>query len=261
MGKYDSSATRVAPVFDALVSRDATGASWLDALLRLANRPESCVLIPANARLVSGHGRRWGTDERKLSAPEGLLEYLARNIDPTRVQQRTGGADAHKKRMELAQKRPDAVADAVRALRAGRRGRQWFVLEGPSRPDALLEADDFVVCVEGKRTERICTTKTTWMPIRSQLLRHMDAAVDAFPTKSVFGLLIVEGHEPDPLVPSPHWISQCAEQNAPKMVTGSLPHRSVAECSKIAHGVLGVVTWQAVCDRFGILWPPCQDAV
>jgi hypothetical protein len=89
----------------------------------------------------------------------------------------------------------------------------------------------------------------------------MDAAVEAFATKAVFGLLIVEGRETDPLVPSPHWISQCAEQYAPKMVAGSLPYRSVEERSKIAGGVLGVVTWQAVCDRFGIPWPPYQDPI
>jgi len=38
MGTYDSSRTRVAPVFDALMDRDPTGQTWLLPLLELGSR-------------------------------------------------------------------------------------------------------------------------------------------------------------------------------------------------------------------------------
>lgn len=46
MGKYDSSRTRVAPLFDALLARDNSGESWLDALLALGSRSEVVATIP-----------------------------------------------------------------------------------------------------------------------------------------------------------------------------------------------------------------------
>jgi hypothetical protein len=45
MGTHDSTRTRVAPVFDALLARAATGRSWLPALLALpalAGRSAAC---------------------------------------------------------------------------------------------------------------------------------------------------------------------------------------------------------------------------
>jgi hypothetical protein len=37
-----------------------------------------------------------------------------------------------------------------------------------------------------------------------------------------------------------------------KVLNGSMPHRSPEERSQIAGALLGVATWQAVCDEFQI---------
>ena len=225
---------------------------WLPAGHRLVNKP-------ASLRLRLQNLPERGSDECSLPAPLGLLEYLVQNVDPALAGRSTDPVDVRAKRLALANKDPAIVDLALKNLRAGKRGRYWFVLEGPSRPDALLEATDFVVCVEGKRTEAGCTTQTSWMPRRSQLVRHMDAATDHFKGKSVFGLLIVEGSGVDPTQPSQHWHSECAAQYAPEMLADSLPHRTEEERAAIGRNVLGVTTWQSVCNATGIDYAALPD--
>ena len=73
MGIYDSSATRVAPVFDQLLAKDEGGQAWLNALLALPRLPGALRQAPElkNPRLLS-YG--WGDSEKKLRAPLSLLE-------------------------------------------------------------------------------------------------------------------------------------------------------------------------------------------
>jgi hypothetical protein len=167
------------------------------------------------------------------------------------------------KRWGLGQRDPTVVAEALADLRslvrAGRNpSKKWFVLEGLSRPDALLETEHLAVCIEGKRTEKSCTTTTEFMTCRSQLLRHMDAAMQAFPGKRILGLLIVEGDGggPGAVEASEYWRKQSEAQYAAAMVRDSLPHRTASERQALSDGILGVTTWQAVCAEFRIPWPP-----
>lgn len=252
---YDSSRTRVAPLFDALLARDHTGESWLDALLALGSRSEIVATVPKGQRLVANHGSRWGEFEAKLPAPAALLEYLVQNLDPGLVEASQDTGSTRSRRLELGRRNQATIELAVAELRGGKRGRRWFVLEGESRPDALLETTDLVVCIEGKRTEAGCTTHSSWMPRRSQLLRHMDAALDAYPGKRILGLLIVEGDGGENAYsPSPYWVAECAAQYEQSMLDDSLLHRTSNERLRIADGVLGVSTWQAVCAAVKVPW-------
>lgn len=260
MGTTDSSKTRVTPVFDRLFANDPTGATWVDRLLALGSRAELVPALPTHQTLVAGHKRFWGDNERGMFAPLALLEYLVRNIEPALVETSGDSGTTLAKRKALAARDPRTIADALGQLRSKRRGRRWFVLEGESRPDAFLETEELVVCIEGKRTEAGCTTSTTWMRSRSQLVRHMDAAMEQFPNKRVLGLLIVEGDgDATAVTPSTHWQNESAAQYARDMLDRSLPHRQVEERSAIEAGVLGVTTWQAVCSEFNLGWPPAED--
>lgn len=255
MGKFDSSRTRVAPLFDALLARDDSGHSWLDALLALGSRSENVATVPKGQRLVANHGPRWGVFESKLSAPISLLEYLVRNLDPHLVESSRDSGDTRTRRLELARRHESTIELALAELAMGKRGRQWFVLEGESRPDALLETDSLVICIEGKRTEAGCTTHSSWMRRRSQLLRHMDAAIDEFPSKRILGLLIVEGDGgAEAVSPSLHWLEESEAQYEQSMLDDSLPHRTPSERRRIANGVLGVTTWQALCKAVDVPW-------
>lgn len=262
MGSRDSSLTRVAPIFDRLYDGDPSGAAWLDALIALGSRSEAGAAVARGQRLVRDHGRRWGTAEIALPAPMALLTHLVSNVTPELVASSRNTGNTLERRRRLASGEKATIDEALSMLRAGKRGRRWYVLEGESKPDALLETADVVLCVEGKRTEGACTIKTRWMPARSQLLRHMDAAMDAFPGKQILGLLIVEGAGGAAARdPSDHWIAECRAQVASTMVESSLPHRSEPERNAVAHGVLGVTTWQAVCAATGIEWDSLLDVI
>ena len=87
----------------------------------------------------------------------------------------------------------------------------------------------------------------------------MDAAAETFPSKRVYGLLIVEGDSSDE--PSDHWKGQCAAQISQPMLAESLPHRTQQERELFSVGVLGVTTWQAVCHATAIDWATLPDEV
>jgi hypothetical protein len=253
MGKYNSSTTRVVPVFDQMFDSDSTGEAWVPYLFNLGSRNRD--LIPNDVgRLISGHERWWGENERSLPAPRGLLEWLVRNVSEDAILKSPGKGTVRDKRLRLPRGDRNAIDSALTAINSGRIVREWYVLEGPSRPDAYVETDRAILVVEGERTERACTTKTTFMPQRSQLLRHMDAALESS-AKPVFGLLIVEGNSPNPSIPNAHWRSELDKQLEPKMVAGSLPHRDPATRDRIVDRVLGVATWSRICADLSLSLP------
>ncbi len=258
MGSLDSTKTRVTPVFDRLLHCDPTGSVWLDRLIRLGSRANEVNLPSSAGELKPGHSRTWGEDEQPLPPPLGLLEWLVQHVEEKDVKARTS-EETRQKRLALARGDPDVLQKALARLRAGERGRAWFVLEGPSCPDTYLETDSLVVVVEGKRTEQSTTSKTTFMPKRSQLIRHMDAAWEMADGRRVLGLLLVEGENPDPMLVPKRWSTASDEQIQPALLVPSLPHRTAEERDVIAEGVLGAATWQRICEEFSIEWPPFED--
>ena len=263
VGKWNSSTYRVVPIFKALYAKDRSGTSWLPGLMILGSRAAQVFDHTPHARLVADHKETWGDAELALPAPFSLLEHLVEYITPGQVARSGDTGDVLLKREALARKDAATIAEARQALQAlqgDSRGRHWYVLEGNSRPDATLEMEDAVLLIEGKLTERSCTSKTKWMAGRSQLLRHMDAAAayERFRGKRILGLLLVEGDDegPDTTVPSPHWIAQSEAQYQTRMLAATLPHLSPNRRDLLAGGVLGVATWQAVCRVSSPPWPP-----
>lgn len=257
MGDKDSSLTRVVPVFDQLVELDPTGAAWLHQLLRLGSR-SAAAEIPDDLALAGKKlPRRWGKNEIRLPAPKGLLKKLVYHIKEKDVLASGDTGEAYRRRLLMARKDIDTMEKALEAINKGERGRKWFILEGESAPDAYIETDQIVLVVEGKRTESSTTTKTKWMPKRSQLIRHMDAAwAKTGERKQVFGLLLVEGESPDPSMVPDRWVQADLEQTEDEMLKASLPHRTPRQREQFRAGVLGTATWQRVCDDFGLPWPP-----
>jgi hypothetical protein len=259
MGIYDSSRTRVVPVFDALMDRDPSGRTWLVPLLHLGSRSVGRLEAVTPTALRAGHPRWWGKNERRLDPPKLLLRWLVGNACAPASDALWGGPATRAKRKRLVARDAVTIEQALHLLETSAASRRWYVLEGQSQPDACLETDALLVVIEGKRTEREATAVTTWMRSRSQMLRHMDAAWDISDGKRVFGLMIVEGHGgADAITPTDHWLTQANNQVLERTLTESLPHRSSAERSQLANGFLGVTTWQKVCAELGLSWPPCQ---
>jgi len=250
MGKYDSSRTRVVPVFDGLFERDPTGGSWISRLLALPRHGARTLSTLPDLHLREGcegvtYG--WGSHEVPLRPPRALLEWLIRNLPPVRSESALRSGETLMKRQALARRDPAVVAEALELLDRQADGRGWHILEGPSYPDVFLDTDEALIVIEGKRTEPGPTTATTFMPERHQMLRHMDCAWEIRGDRPVYGLFIIEG----PALP-PEWVGYASETISESVLRSSLPHRTIEERSMLKAGFLGVTTWQTVCDALKI---------
>ncbi len=145
------------------------------------------------------------------------------------------------------------MAKALKGLASGELGKEWYVLEGPSYPDAFIETPDALIVIEGKFTETGATTKTTWMPKRHQMLRHLDAAWEIRGQRSVYGLFIVESETPTQSDVPAKWSSIAASTTGEDALLTSLPHRKDSnERRQIAESFIGITTWQAIQKEFGL---------
>ena len=250
MGKFNSSEWRVRPVFDALIARDRTGLSWLPVLLSLPRREGRSPVGWSAETLGPLEEFAWsspptvanpsGLKEKALPAPQELLGWLILNVDPDKTKP-SGTPSETKQKRELLGKRDEATqAIAQELVSKGGRGRAWQNLEGASYPDAYLRTNRAVVVIEGKFTERAPTTHSTWMDVRHQMLRHIDAAWDTRAKRSVFGFFIVED------TGAPGWTNAVKQTIAREALQESLPHRTPAVRASIAEAFLGITTWEQV---------------
>jgi hypothetical protein len=252
MGIYDSSRTRVAPVFGRLQCLDPSGRLWLQGLLELANTRRLPSPQAGTSRLRLA---KWWPKEAKLAAPPGLLRWLLENAEEPRSAAAWGRSpEVMANRRRVVDRDADTLAGALKSLQERRpSSRAWYVLEGPSQPDVFLDSADALVVIEGKRSEPDLATSTAWMPVRHQMLRHLDAAWEHRQGRRIYGLFIVEAEEGTASVgPSSAWHQAVEMAIAEEVLEGSLPHRTPDERSQIASALLGVTTWQVVCDEFQI---------
>jgi hypothetical protein len=250
MGIFDSSRTRVAPVFGRLQCLDPSGRLWLQALLELANTRKLPSPEAGSSRLRLA---KWWPREAKLAAPPGLLRWLLENAEePSDAAAWGRRPEVMANRRRVVDRDADTLAGALRSLQDRRPPtRAWYVLEGPSQPDVYLDSAETVIVVEGKRTETAPTTSTAWMRVRHQMLRHLDAAWEHRDGRRIYGLYIVEAENGTNSVEPPSTWHEAVESTiSDEVLRGSLPHRSPEERSQIASALLGVTTWQAVCDEF-----------
>jgi len=254
-GAFNSSRTRVEPVFDQLWEQ---GRDWLPTLLELPK--DGCAgarVKPGDLTIVDGRweSKKFGMNEQPLGPPVSLLQWLIRNVGRTKREKLLKDVDFGRK--ELASDKPEiaqkAVEDALRLLRENPVPRAWYIFEGPTHPDVYLVAKDALVVIEGKRTEATATEKTEWLDGRHQIWRHIDAAWEIRGPRDVYGFFIVEADRDskDGAVPE-HWrreAEKCLKQDA---LRTNFPYRSAHEIAAISRCFLGVTTWRKVCDRFGI---------
>ena len=255
MGRYDSSLTRVQPVFDQLRSRDPSGESWINKLLALPRFGSGHEARNRTYRLLSGREGTtyaWGEFEKALDPPLSLLRWLVRNLVDPENESALGRSRTRQKREALIRRDPEVIAQALGLLEREPRTRAWYVFEGPSQPDVYLETEQAIIVIEGKRTEPGPTTRTTWMPCRHQMLRHLDCAWEIRNSRDVFGFFIVEGTSSGEL--PPEWAKNALRTVSNKALEDSLPHRRPSDREAIRQCFLGVTTWQAVCKELGLEW-------
>lgn len=244
-GPRDSSKTRVRPVFDQLRDRRDR---WIGTLLGLMQGGSGSDHGLQDIDLSFLRGA-WEPSEAGLAPPVSLLSWLIKNIDSAQAR-----ADPDRRRQLLGERDPDCTEAALRALlHPAETTRPWYVFEGLTYPDVLLETPDALVVIEGKRTEREPTIRAKWMAGRHQIWRHIDAAWEIRGARRVFGCFIVQGgsRENDVAVPE-RWRKAFRDAITPSTLGSSFPHRTEAERAEIAKCFIGGTTWQATCQAFGL---------
>ncbi|MBK7832648.1 MAG: hypothetical protein IPJ56_09975 [Gemmatimonadetes bacterium] len=245
-GRFDSSRTRVAPVFSALESRQEP---WLSTLLGLPRGGASVEpgFDPGPiTECAFSHGE---LREKRLPAPPSLLRHLVQQVncpDPPP----TASSETQAKRDRLFDRDPDTVREALALIDGGSITRGWHVFEGPTAPDVYIETPRAIVVIEGKRTEAGPTVDTKWMPGRHQMWRHIDAAWEGRGGRAVFGFFIVQG-ETSGDVPR-IWSDAVTDTTSARVLAESLPHRASAELTALKRCFLGLTTWQKVVETFGL---------
>lgn len=251
MGEFDSSLTRVQPVFDELIERDPTGRSWLRDLLQAAPHAdvlpreileEPGELLPAVAGPHPEGKASRACFEHAALPPEDLLRWSIENAHALRWPDgRAGefGAETESKRRALVGSDAGVVREALAELdRAGASGatRKWWAFEGITRVDCWLETDRLVLFVEGKRTEPL-SSKTAWLPARNQLARNLDAIRNERGEKAGVVLLAVEAN---------------VEEPSDDELREAAPHLGESAAEELRSRYLGQLTWQDICESTGI---------
>lgn len=253
--QFDSSRTRVGPVFGALAAQRGDD-TWVRGLLDLAAGPGEHPWRDQDLQIIERHHHAPpGADsptEQGLAPPVSLLSWLLDHFT-TPKNGKYGSGRVGEKRRKLAERDPQVLAEARAALAQSHFGKAWYILEGHTSPDVYLVTRDALIVVEGKRTEAGPTTSTTWMAGRHQMLRHIDAAWEIRGDRAVYGMFIVEGLPGTDDVPE-LWQQAAKDTRSDAAIQSSLPHRSLADQEGIRRAMVGVTTWQRIVSTFHL--PP-----
>lgn len=248
-GLKDSSRTRVAPVFDQLCQLDG---DWVRTLLSIAKggHPSASAGPELDLTYIRGH---WAPKELSLRPPVSLLSWLIRNASRLDLSESESA-----ERKLLHEGDPATILKALRLLRTEKANRGWYVFEGPTYPDAVLETPDALIVIEGKRTERGATTKTTWLPGRHQIWRHIDAAWEIKGRRVVYGLFVAES---DGDAVTEEWLTFANDSIQAGVLETSFPHRGQKEREEISKSFLGAVTWRGICSQFSLSYDGLPDTL
>ena len=249
MGPFNSSATRVRPFFNSLLTRDPRGETWLPKLLALA--PNSGIFSGNTLRESPGPIRNSQLDpERKLLPPEAFLRWLIEN--PTRMTWPKGETYSEETQLcrealmdvdplsgteSRGRKKEEVQRDALCQLELlGSKGsiKKWWAFEGQTSVDCFIQTDNLRLYIEGKRRESL-SASTAWFPTRNQLMRNIESAAEDS-GQSLFACLII-GESTSLRIPDPQ---------------KSWPHLGGEERESLMSHFLGVVSWRDVCEATGV---------
>jgi hypothetical protein len=244
LGKYNSSLTRVQPIFTALSDKDESGATWLDTLLGMGGtHPDATV----------GHLVSAPRFEYLVAPPKSLLRWLILNPKEWNRSWRDAemSSGVRKDRDALVGGQLNATT-ALSAIEAAGEDpseyRGWWCLEGPSHVDCALFTEGAVIFIEGKRTELGPSESTTFMSKRNQVVRNADCARDYALSRGLdyYAMLIIEGGDEGRAARA------CSVRDS---IARSLPHRTEDQRVEIARHYLGFTTWQEIGKMFGVQIP------
>ena len=211
-GQHNSSLTRVQPVFGAAIERDPTGSTWLHRLLDAAGaRPllRSLVdqpgdLIPDTAAPSSSKKADLACFEVGVPPDRRLLSWCVEHPERLRVPPAVASTDSDRNRRKLiCDDPPGSRAAAQEEARVfvengDVNDNVWKRFERETEVDCVLATDRLVLCIEGKRDERLAR-HSTWLRHRNQVARNLEAASRIADARRRFAVLVCVENEGDPV--------------------------------------------------------------
>lgn len=248
MGEYNSSLTRVQPVFDALQRLPVS--EWLLDLWEMASARRPNALPPPAA---VGAVRPGPCYERALPPSPAFLRWMMQN--PQRLNVLPGpdygaqaGGAASEKRAQLfgpdPRLRETVQAEALKEIDesggAGS-GQKWWAFEGFTHVDACFETEQCLLLFEGKRKEAV-SPSTRWLKSRNQLWRNVEVAGQQANGR-LFGIIVAVESEAD---------GRRALADAAESRDGSYPHLTQDQREALDRHLLGFVVWEEIVSRFSL---------
>jgi len=253
VGKYNSSETRVRPIFDKLLAQDPTGQQWLTKLLKMGSRAGQ-MTVPSDVGCLVEEKRY----EFSVNPPKSFLEWLLVHRNELQMPAdrfwKEWSPDTQQKREKFMDGDEEVLTEALDSLHSCKKmpDRTWWRLEGVTKVDCALITATTVVFIEGKRTEMGASKDILWYPQRNQVLRNLDCAAELARQTgrpNYFVLLVVE----KPLVEAdPIRQQEIKAVEDMKTVDESLPHLSKGERAELMRHYLGYTTWQDIVDGFSL---------
>jgi len=254
----DSPPSRVERFFDALLSRDGAGGSWLGPLLsaaphgvarfgELAQRPG---WLEAPVAVLTETGRR-GAFEYPASPARDLLAWFIDHPERlTRPTQERGRPETLRLRSALLDDEPAGVRAraqdrAHELLRASAPFTEaWWRFEEPHTADCLLMTDRLVVLIQERDAGSAPPPATPWFPARTALVRDLEAAQRFANGGKAWGVLVLGGADERP----------DAAGLAQEVAAGA-PHLDATARAELAAGYLGALSWSQAAAATGAAAP------
>jgi hypothetical protein len=269
-GSYNSSITRVRPVFQQLLKRDVR--DWLPVLLRLSNKgygkelsknpgellPELIEKRVYKDRVIA----RYGIPEIKLEAcfeyplapPNAFLRWLIEHPERMSWPCHKDGRELQFRSItqkwrecllmragtkEYIESKETALAELLR-FGVHRSRRKWWAFEGFTEADCYLETYHLILVIEGKRKEKT-SEDISWYPERNQVIRNLEVVSEQAKAKRKEYAVMVCAQAED-------LGANSLEANAEK----GMPHLNSLERCAITDHYLGCVLWKDLCAATGI---------
>ena len=258
-GDRNSSITRVWPVFLQLLDQDPADEGWLRDLLVFVGQTSDLASQMSKSDCVLAHDlRRERLSSRyrpairlprcleyDAPAPERFLQWLIRHPEQLNWGALASSSDPisetemRRKQLRAGDQETIAVALENLALLGSRdSARRWWVFEGPTSIDCFIETQDFVIAIEGKRTEGGPSPSTSWFKQRDQIARNLEV-VQSLACGRRYGALLVVENESE--------LSTADHGSLAKYIAPSLPHYDTNESDFLASHFLGSITWRQLC--------------
>lgn len=257
MAASDNSLARVQPFFEHLFARDASGRTWLPALLRAAPHGAArmgeslatpgTLLTPLAVRGASG--RLACFDYPTAPSRELLCWFIAHPGELTWPADAELSSETLRLRRVLLYDDPPGARTRAqeRALELIKTrtslSREWWRFEELATLDCVLITDRLVITIEATGTEPLAPA-TDWYPKRSRLVRNLEAAKQLAQGKRWASLLL-----------SDQALVEGSEDHLASVLATSAPHLDKTAREELRDGYLGNLTWKSACEAVGLPSP------